>query len=80
MMSWSSFSQTAIDSSKIQLTKPVAKLVVKDLITADGLKLELKTVKEVLEETNNKLDWVFILPLYFIFTSQRTVRINSPDL
>jgi len=56
MMSWSSFSQTAIDSSKIQLTKPVAKLVVKDLITADGLKLELKTVKEVLEETNNKLD------------------------
>jgi len=56
MMSWSSFSQTAIDSSKIQLTKPVAKLVVKDLITADGLKLELKTVKEVLDETNNKLD------------------------
>ena len=56
MTSWSSFSQNDIDSSKIQLTKPVAKLVVKDLISGDGLKLELKTVKEVLEETNKKLE------------------------
>ena len=56
MTSWSSFSQTAIDSSKIQLTKPVAKLVVKDLITGDGLKLELKTTQELLEETNKKLE------------------------
>ena len=56
MTSWSSFSQTAIDSSKIQLTKPVAKLVVKDLISGDGLKLELKTTQELLEETNKKLE------------------------
>jgi len=56
MTSWSSFSQNDIDSSKIQLTKPVAKLVVKDLISGDGLKLELKTVREVLEETNKKLE------------------------
>ena len=56
MISWSSFSQTDIDSSKIQLTKPVAKLVVKDLISGDGLKLELKTTQELLEETNKKLE------------------------
>ena len=56
MTSWSSFSQNDIDSSKIQLTKPVAKLVVKDLISGDGLKLELKTTQELLEETNKKLE------------------------
>ena len=56
MMSLNAFSQTAIDSSKIQLTKPVAKLVVKDLISGDGLKLELKTTQELLLETNNKLE------------------------
>jgi hypothetical protein len=56
MISWSSFSQNDTVSSKIQLTKPVAKLVVKDLISGDGLKLELKTIKEVLEETNGKLE------------------------
>ena len=56
MMSLNAFSQTAIDSSKIQLTKPVAKLVVKDLISGDGLKLELKTTQDLLLETNNKLE------------------------
>lgn len=52
MMSLSAFSQ---QDTKIQLTKPVAKLVVKDLITADGLKVEVKTLNELLTETNNKL-------------------------
>ena len=56
MMSWNATSQNAIDSTKIQLTKPIAKLVVKDLITGDGLKLEVKTLNELLIETNNKLD------------------------
>ena len=41
MMSWSSFSQIATDSTSIQLKKPVAKLVIKDLITGDGAKNEL---------------------------------------
>ncbi len=36
-----SFSQNVIDSTKIQLTKPIAKLVIKDLITGDGAKGEL---------------------------------------
>ena len=55
MMSLNAFSQNDTLNNKIQLTKPVAKLVVKDLITGDGLKLELKTLNELLEETNGKL-------------------------
>jgi len=41
MMSLKSFSQNVIDSTSIQLKKPIAKLVIKDLITGDGAKKEL---------------------------------------
>ena len=54
-MSFNSFSQTAIDSTKIQLTKPIAKLVIKDLIQFDGLSTEMLTMQSILTETNNKL-------------------------
>lgn len=55
-MSWNGFSQTATtDSLKIQLSKPIAKLVIKDLIKYDGLTQEVNTVRSILEETNNKL-------------------------
>ena len=37
MMSWNSFSQSVTNSPTIQLTNPVAKLIVKDLIQFDGL-------------------------------------------
>ena len=40
-MSLKSFSQNVIDSTSIQLKKPIAKLVIKDLITGDGAKKEL---------------------------------------
>jgi len=43
------------DSTKIQLTKPVAKLVIKDLIQFDGLGSEMEAMQLVLTETNNKL-------------------------
>lgn len=56
MMSLNSFSQTAIDSTKIQLTKPVARLVIKDLITGDQLLLQYKALEDVLAETNSKLE------------------------
>ena len=56
MMSWNATSQNVTDNTTIQLTKPIAKLVVKDLITGDGLKLEVKTLNELLVETNNKLE------------------------
>ena len=38
MMSLNSFSQNVTDSTSIQLKKPIAKLVIKDLITGDGAK------------------------------------------
>ena len=56
MLSWSVSQQNVIDSTRIRLTKPVAKLVVKDLIIGDGLKLEVQTLNELLAETNSKLD------------------------
>ena len=40
MMSLNAFSQNVTDSTKIQLTKPIAKLVIKDLIQFDGLSTE----------------------------------------
>lgn len=56
MMSWNSFSQSDTqDSTKIQLAKPIAKLVIKDLIKYDGLTQEVNTVRSILDETNNKL-------------------------
>lgn len=56
MMSLKSFSQTATDSATIQLSRPIAKLVIKDLIKADGLETELLTTKVLLKVTNKKLD------------------------
>lgn len=43
------------DSTKIQLTKPVARLVIKDLIQYDGVSIEMQTMQSILTETNNKL-------------------------
>jgi hypothetical protein len=40
-MSLKGFSQNVTDSTSIQLKKPIAKLVIKDLITGDGAKKEL---------------------------------------
>jgi hypothetical protein len=40
-MSLQSFSQTVIDSTTIQLKRPIVKLVIKDLIKGDGAKEEL---------------------------------------
>ena len=41
MTSLKGFSQNVTDSTSIQLKKPIAKLVIKDLITGDGAKKEL---------------------------------------
>jgi len=54
-MSFNSFSQTVTDSTKIVLTKPVAKLVIQDIVTGDQLKLKLRTLEEILNQTNGKL-------------------------
>ena len=44
MMSWRCFSQIAIDSISIQLEKPIAKLIIKDLLIGDGYKTELSLI------------------------------------
>ena len=60
-MSFSSFSQTVTDSTKIVLTKPIAKLVIKDIVFGDQLKIQLKTLEELLGETNSKVNTQSIL-------------------
>ena len=55
-MSWSGFSQTATDSVKIQLTEPIAKLVIQDLIKFDASYMEIETLQQILKETNSKID------------------------
>lgn len=43
------------------MSKPVAKLVVKDLVSFDQIKLELNATNSLLTETNNKLNTQSIL-------------------
>ena len=54
-MSWKGFSQNDTVSSTIQLTKPIARYVIKDLVQFDGLSKEIQTMQSILTETNNKL-------------------------
>jgi hypothetical protein len=61
MMSLNASSQTVTDSLKIQLTKPIARLVIKDLVKFDGLAAEIKSLRLVLVETNSKVSTQSIL-------------------
>ena len=56
MTSLKSFSQNVTDSTSIQLKKPIAKLVIKDLVTGDELKKQLVATNELLNQTNLKLN------------------------
>ena len=60
-LSSKSFSQTDTLQQRIVLTKPVAKLVVKDLVSYDQVRLELKATLDLLGETNAKLTTQSIL-------------------
>jgi hypothetical protein len=55
MMSFNSFSQNVTDSTSIQLKKPIAKLVIKDLITGDGAKEELILVADKIKLLEQKI-------------------------
>ena len=61
LLSFKSFSQNDTINQKIVLTKPVAKLVVKDLVSFDQVTLELEATTDLLNETNNKLNTQSIL-------------------
>jgi hypothetical protein len=55
MMSLNSFSQNVIDSTSIQLKKPIARLVIKDLITGDSFKKELNLMTTKYSLLENKV-------------------------
>ena len=55
MMSWSSFSQIATDSTSIQLEKKIAKLIIKDLLLGDSYKNELKLIDTKIDILGQKL-------------------------
>jgi len=55
MMSSKSFSQTAIDSTLIRLEKPIARLVIKDLIMWDGTKQELSLTQDKVKLLEQKI-------------------------
>ena len=56
LLSFKSFSQNDTINQKIVLTKPVAKLVVKDLISGDQKSEELIAVNALLKQTEFKLN------------------------
>ncbi|MDA8940633.1 hypothetical protein N9H34_00720 [bacterium] len=55
MMSLNSFSQNVIDTTSIQLKKPIVRLVIKDLITGDSFKKELNLITTKYSLLENKV-------------------------
>jgi len=88
MISWNSFSQTVTDTTRIVLTKPIAKLVVKDLISFDGLEKTNRTLNQLIVETNNRLDKSLKLNTnlsqqvknYKLIISDKDVQLQTSDV
>ena len=55
MMSLNFFSQIVTDSTTIQLKKPIARLVIKDLLQGDGFKEELSLMYRKVSLLENKV-------------------------
>ena len=55
MMSWKGFSQSDTIPKPIVLTKPIARLVIKDLVTGDAAERQLNAMQQILKVTNDKL-------------------------
>jgi len=56
-MSLQGFSQNVIDSTSIQLKKPIVRLVIKDLITGDGAKSELPLIRQKVKLLETKVNF-----------------------
>lgn len=54
-MSWKGFSQSDTIPKPIVLSKPIARLVIKDLVTGDAAARQLESMQEILKITNDKL-------------------------
>jgi hypothetical protein len=54
-MSLNGFSQNVIDSTSIRLKKPIARLVIKDLIKGDGVKKEIGLLGKKLNLLETKI-------------------------
>jgi len=83
MMSFKSFSQTAIDTTLIRLEKPIARLVIKDLIIGDGVKQELSLTQDkvkLLEQKITLKDSIISNLNTQIFNYKSTIDFKSEQL
>ena len=55
MMNFTSFSQTGTDSTSIRLEVPIAKLVIKDLITSDAAREQLIVTDTIIQNKDLQL-------------------------
>ena len=74
MISLNSFSQSVIDTTKIQLKKPIVRLVIKDLIIGDDAKAEIKLLSNKLNLLENK---VFIKDSVIFSLNERVINFES---
>ena len=74
MMSLQGFSQSVIDTTKIQLKKPIARLVIKDLIIGDGAQKEIKLLSNKLNLLESK---VFIKDSVIFNLNERVINFES---
>lgn len=54
MMSFKSFSQTVTDTLKIQLTRPIAKAAIIDILKGDNAKEQIKLLENIKSELETK--------------------------
>ena len=74
MMSLQSFSQSVIDTTKIQLKKPIVRLVIKDLIVGDGAREEIKLLSNKFNLLEKK---VFIKDSVIFSLNERVTNFES---
>lgn len=55
-MSWNSFSQTGTDTTNIEISKPIAREVIRDLLTGDLASEQVKVLENLNFELVNKSD------------------------
>lgn len=83
ILSSKSFSQSVINTTTIQLEKPIARLVIKDLIGGDGAKQELNLTQDkvnILEQKVILKDSVILNLNHQIFNYKNIIDVKSEQL